>query len=125
MGYRRSKALRARSVLAMKASIVNRRFLKLTLTTQAGTYVHRSLFFQHTGRQTHAPGQPCWSCRYVKEFVHGDLGRTRPNVGSLLGCTADILQLDVEEVHVDWPPPATEPGTQPAAPYCTTARTPV
>ena len=31
----------------------------------------------------------------MKEFVHGDLGRTVPNVGSILGCRADILQLDV------------------------------
>lgn len=35
---------------------------------------------------------------YVKEFVHGDLGRTSPNVGALLGCEADILQLDVTDV---------------------------
>lgn len=41
---------------------------------------------------------------YVKEFVHGDLGRTRPSVGSLLGCRTEILQLDVLEVHIDdWP----------------------
>lgn len=32
---------------------------------------------------------------YIKEFVHGDLGRTTPNVGSLLGKEVDILQLDV------------------------------
>ena len=32
---------------------------------------------------------------YVKEFIHSDLGRTMPNLGSLLGCEADILQLDV------------------------------
>ena len=34
---------------------------------------------------------------YIKEFVHGDLGRTNPNIGSLLGGggEADILQLDV------------------------------
>lgn len=32
---------------------------------------------------------------YVKEFVHGDLNRTRPNIGSLLKGHADILQLDV------------------------------
>ena len=32
---------------------------------------------------------------YIKEFVHGDNGRTFPNVGSLLGCRADIIQLDV------------------------------
>ena len=35
---------------------------------------------------------------YVKEFVHGDRGRTRPNVGLVLGCDADILQLDVVEL---------------------------
>lgn len=32
---------------------------------------------------------------YIKEFVHGDLGRTTPNVGSLLEKEVDILQLDV------------------------------
>ena len=32
------------------------------------------------------------------EFVHGDFSRTVPNVGSLLGCSSDILALDVEEV---------------------------
>jgi tRNA U54 and U55 pseudouridine synthase Pus10 len=35
---------------------------------------------------------------YVKEFVHGDFGRTRPSVGELLGCEADILELDVTDV---------------------------
>ncbi|XP_010266089.1 PREDICTED: putative tRNA pseudouridine synthase Pus10 [Nelumbo nucifera] len=38
---------------------------------------------------------------YIKEFVHGDLGRTHPNVGSILGCRAEILQLDVTEVKMD------------------------
>uniref|UniRef100_A0A7S2TFV9 tRNA pseudouridine(55) synthase n=1 Tax=Lotharella oceanica TaxID=641309 RepID=A0A7S2TFV9_9EUKA len=32
---------------------------------------------------------------YVKEFVHGDRGRTRPYLGDILGCATDILQLDV------------------------------
>ena len=32
---------------------------------------------------------------YIKEFVHGDLNRTKPNVGSLLNKPVDILQLDV------------------------------
>jgi tRNA pseudouridine synthase 10 len=32
---------------------------------------------------------------YIKEFVHGDLGRTIPSVGSLIGKEVDILQLDV------------------------------
>ncbi len=37
---------------------------------------------------------------YVKEFVHGDNGRTFPNVGSLLGCRADIIQLDVRGIKL-------------------------
>ncbi len=36
---------------------------------------------------------------YIKEFVHGDLGRTVPSVGSLLNSEADILQLDVTNVY--------------------------
>lgn len=39
--------------------------------------------------------------QYIKEFVHGDMGRTRPNIGQLLGCgAADILQLDVVAVEM-------------------------
>ena len=34
--------------------------------------------------------------RYIKEFVHGDFGRTKPNMGELLQTEADILELDVE-----------------------------
>lgn len=45
-------------------------FFQLHLTTQAGTY--------------------------IKEFVHGDLGRTVPNLGEILGCEVDIIALDVE-----------------------------
>ena len=36
---------------------------------------------------------------YIKEFVHGDLGRTVPSIGSLLESEADILQLDVTNVY--------------------------
>lgn len=38
---------------------------------------------------------------YIKEFVHGDLGRTYPSIGSILGCRAEILQLDVTDVKMD------------------------
>ncbi|XP_046383655.1 tRNA pseudouridine synthase Pus10 [Ischnura elegans] len=40
---------------------------------------------------------------YVKEFVHGDFGRTEPSLGSLLGVEVDVLALDVEEIELDWP----------------------
>ncbi|GLT31318.1 hypothetical protein SLA2020_060610 [Shorea laevis] len=38
---------------------------------------------------------------YIKEFVHGDLGRSYPSVGSILGCRAEIMQLDVTDVKMD------------------------
>ena len=40
---------------------------------------------------------------YIKQFVHGDMNRTLPNVGSLLGKGVDILQLDVGSLKEgDW-----------------------
>lgn len=44
----------------------------------------------------------CFEGTYIKEFVHGDLGRTVPSIGSLLNCRADILQLDVTDVEDKW-----------------------
>jgi tRNA pseudouridine synthase 10 len=35
---------------------------------------------------------------YIKELVHGDLGRTVPNIGALMNTECDILQLDVTNV---------------------------
>lgn len=40
---------------------------------------------------------------YIKEFVHGDLGRTQPNLKEILGKGVDILNLDVVKVDVVWP----------------------
>lgn len=72
--HRRSLMFRERYIHRMKIEPVNQRFLVVHLETQAGTY--------------------------IKEFVTGDLGRTQPSFGDLFGCEADILQLDVEEVHM-------------------------
>ncbi|XP_071438297.1 tRNA pseudouridine synthase Pus10 isoform X2 [Pithys albifrons albifrons] len=76
--HRRPLAVRCRRIHAMSAQLLDPHHFRLRLTTQAGTY--------------------------IKEFVHGDFGRTKPNIGSLLKRTADILELDVESVDVDWPP---------------------
>jgi tRNA pseudouridine synthase 10 len=73
--HRRSLMTRKKIIHAMKTSWINPHFFQLELTTSAGTY--------------------------VKEFVHGDRGRTSPNIGSLLGCEADILQLDVLDLIFD------------------------
>ncbi|XP_021248572.1 putative tRNA pseudouridine synthase Pus10 isoform X3 [Numida meleagris] len=76
--HRRPLALRCRIIHTMKSEYIDEHHFRLRLKTQAGTY--------------------------IKEFVHGDFGRTKPNIGSLLNRTTDILELDVESVDIDWPP---------------------
>ncbi|KAJ3364235.1 putative tRNA pseudouridine synthase Pus10 [Allomyces javanicus] len=44
---------------------------------------------------------------YIKEFITGDTGRTRPSLSTLLGTHADILELDVTKVALEWPPART------------------
>ena len=75
--HRRPDANRSRTVYFMEVKPLQRLFdqdnqklFLLKLATQAGTY--------------------------VKEFVHGDFGRTEPNLTQILGCDVDILALDVE-----------------------------
>uniref|UniRef100_A0A8C4KWR9 tRNA pseudouridine synthase Pus10 n=1 Tax=Equus asinus asinus TaxID=83772 RepID=A0A8C4KWR9_EQUAS len=70
--HRRPLAVRTRIIHSMETRYVDEHHFRLYLKTQAGTY--------------------------IKEFVHGDFGRTKPNIGSLMNVTADILELDVE-VH--------------------------
>ena len=77
--HRRTLATRHKVVHSIAVEQLSPHFVVLSLRTSAGTY--------------------------IKEFVHGDLGRTQPNIGSLLRCDADILQLDVTAVDTDFPPP--------------------
>ena len=77
--HRRSDATRLKVVHSMAATRAEGNMFTLSITTSAGTY--------------------------VKEFVHGDFSRTVPSLGSILGCSTDILALDVEEVMLEWPPP--------------------
>lgn len=67
--HRRSIEVRERYLYSFKAELVNEHFLVLDLITQAGTY--------------------------IKEFIHGDLGRTNPSLGTILKSDCDIIQLDV------------------------------
>ncbi|CAA6656051.1 unnamed protein product [Spirodela intermedia] len=75
--HRRSPMDRKRMIHWMTAEKIagSSQYFLLHLCTQAGTY--------------------------IKEFVHGDFGRTHPNIGSILGCRAEILQLDVTDVKMD------------------------
>nr|CDJ89251.1 Hypothetical protein CBG20788 [Haemonchus contortus] len=83
---RRALLDRPRTVYSMDILRIDSHHFLLRLVTQAGTY--------------------------VKEFVHGDFGRTRPSMAELLGVfkgEVDILDLDVEKVEFDWPPVKTTP----------------
>ncbi|KAI8924648.1 hypothetical protein BC831DRAFT_464559 [Entophlyctis helioformis] len=51
---------------------------------------------------------------YVKEFVHGDDGRTEPCLKSLFGLeAARVIELDVSEIHLDWPAATGRDGSAP------------
>ncbi|XP_056136959.1 putative tRNA pseudouridine synthase Pus10 [Lampris incognitus] len=76
--HRRVLAVRQRVIHNMSTRFIDPHHFHLGLKTQAGTY--------------------------IKEFVHGDFGRTKPNMCQLLETDTDILELDVESVDVDWPP---------------------
>ena len=67
--HRRSLLNRTRHISNVEAVLLSPHYFLLRLQTSAGTY--------------------------VKEWVHGDLGRTTPSVCSMLGAQTDILQLDV------------------------------
>ncbi|RNE97143.1 tRNA pseudouridine synthase 10 [Trypanosoma rangeli] len=67
--HRRSMQVRPRMIHSIQLTPLNAHWFLMDLETQAGTY--------------------------VKEFVHGDMGRTRPHLGALLKGRTDIIQLDV------------------------------
>lgn len=75
--HRRSPLEREKIIHWMKLETIagSSQYFLLHLCTQAGTY--------------------------IKEFVHGDLGRTHPSIGSMLGCRAEILQLDVTDIKME------------------------
>ena len=72
--HRRSSDIRIRHVLSLSACRINDHWFRLRLSTEAGTY--------------------------IKEFVHGDMGRTYPSIGSLIGGRVDITELDCEGIAI-------------------------
>ncbi|KAF9370908.1 putative tRNA pseudouridine synthase Pus10 [Podila verticillata] len=77
---RRAQMIRKKEIISLKAFPLEGHFLVVHLHTEAGTY--------------------------IKEFVHGDLGRNQPSLASIVGCEADIMELDVLEVDLEFPPPS-------------------
>lgn len=71
--HRRAPAVRPRMVHWIEAKLLSSHYIQVRVSTQAGAY--------------------------IKEFVHGDLGRTRPSIRDLVkGSQMEITQLDVEGV---------------------------
>lgn len=70
--HRRASSERIRHILSLQAKRINDHWFYLHLSTSAGTY--------------------------VKEWCHGDCGRTYPSVSSLLGGKVDIVSLDCEGI---------------------------
>lgn len=77
--HRRSLHTRPRKIIDVEARLVPGRpqLFVVHLRTEAGTY--------------------------IKEWVHGDLGRTKPSLVDAIKAQVDILALDVCAVELDWP----------------------
>ena len=72
--HRRTLTDREKIIHKMECKKINDHFLILDILASAGTY--------------------------IKEFIHSDLGRTEPNLKSLLKSKCDILQLDVKDLKL-------------------------
>lgn len=44
---------------------------------------------------------------YIKELIHGDFGRTKPSISSIIKQDIDIITLDVNAIDLEWPPEVT------------------
>ncbi|PVU88015.1 hypothetical protein BB559_005763 [Furculomyces boomerangus] len=75
--HRRAPLVRERKILKLNIEHLGQNFYKLVVSTEAGTY--------------------------IKEFVHGDMGRTTPSFSDIIGMQAEILELDVLDVDLQFP----------------------
>ncbi|XP_050358493.1 tRNA pseudouridine synthase Pus10 [Nymphalis io] len=82
--HRRPLLTRNREILELTASLIpeHPQLFALRARTSAGTY--------------------------VKEWAHGELGRSAPALPHALLARADLLALDVRAVHLAWPPRAAQ-----------------
>ena len=71
--HRRADTTRARRLLAAEVVGVDGDRAEIRVTAEAGTY--------------------------IKEWVHGDGGRTRPSLSERLGVACEVLELDVLDIH--------------------------
>ena len=96
----------------LRAALEGRPPLAIAQRTPARVLHRRSLAVRpktiHALALLHAPSPHAFTLAltssagaYIKEFVHGDCGRTRPSLGCLLGCEVDIAALDVVELLME------------------------
>lgn len=71
--HRRADLVRGRKILELGPLVADGDEVELTIKAESGTY--------------------------IKEFVHGDEGRTAPSVSEVLGRKCDVIWLDVIEIH--------------------------
>lgn len=112
--HRRANLERPRTVHEMHAMRLAGQpagYFALRLRAQAGTYIKE---FVHGERavslQAGASSHSCISCTPCRaelpsifaRLPAGDLSRSRPSLGDLLGCKAQILTLDVLKIHMEF-----------------------
>ncbi|XP_011876849.1 PREDICTED: putative tRNA pseudouridine synthase Pus10 [Vollenhovia emeryi] len=90
--HRRPLSPRARVVYEMRARWAKPHELKELLRTAAES---TDAFFVLDVRTQ--------AGTYVKEFVHGDFGRTKPSLCDFLKTEVDIVALDVTGINLKWP----------------------
>ncbi|MFP4185546.1 MAG: tRNA pseudouridine(54/55) synthase Pus10, partial [Thermoplasmata archaeon] len=73
VSHRRADKVRKRKIRGLELISVDEKTMVLEITCDAGTY--------------------------VKEFVHGDEGRTEPNLADLLETECEVEKLDVIKIH--------------------------
>jgi len=73
--HRRADKARERRIHDASVESFDGEMMELALTTESGTY--------------------------IKEFVHGDQGRTRPNLSTALGIQCEVISLDVTAIADD------------------------
>ena len=73
---RRADLIRKRKIKRIDAKLIDKHHIKLTLTTEAGTY--------------------------IKEFISGDGSRTKPNISDIIGTEAKCIELNVLRIHSEW-----------------------
>lgn len=73
VSHRRADLVRKRKAVLVRLKSLNDKTAELEVTGESGLY--------------------------VKELIHGDEGRTKPNFSELLGIACTVLELDVLEIH--------------------------